>query len=119
MRADVLCQHFELSTQTGSASSGSILNLLKIDPLDSRWSRHSQLARNSLAWLIEIDGFVVTRAASRAAFAGRSVPQGRHPIRSRRRRLVRGRSRAPSIRPLRRSNFACDWDGSPPCPPGS
>jgi len=56
MRADALCQHFGLTTQTGSARSGTILNLLRIGQLDPRWSLPSQLARNPLAWLIEIDG---------------------------------------------------------------
>ncbi|WP_415873634.1 DUF6398 domain-containing protein [Burkholderia ubonensis] len=36
MRADALCQHFGLSTQTGSARSGAILNLLKIGQFDPR-----------------------------------------------------------------------------------
>lgn len=59
MRADALWQHFGLSTQTGSARSGVILNLLKIGQLDPRWSLPSQLARNPLAWLIEVDGLIV------------------------------------------------------------
>ncbi|WP_175924551.1 DUF6398 domain-containing protein [Burkholderia latens] len=59
MRADALCAHFGLSTQTGSARSGAILKLLKIGQLDPRWSLPSQLARNPLAWLIEIDGLIV------------------------------------------------------------
>lgn len=59
MRADALRQHFGLSTQTGSARSGAILNLLKIGQLDPRWSLPSQLARNLLALLIEIDGLIV------------------------------------------------------------
>lgn len=59
MRADALCKHFGLSSQTGSARSGSILNLLRISQLDPRWSLPSQLARNPLVWLIEIDGLIV------------------------------------------------------------
>ncbi|WP_028232835.1 DUF6398 domain-containing protein, partial [Paraburkholderia mimosarum] len=57
--ADALCQHFGLSAQTGSARSGSILNLLKIGQLDPRWSLPSQLDRNPLVWLIEINGIIV------------------------------------------------------------
>ncbi|RQN33901.1 DUF6398 domain-containing protein [Paraburkholderia tropica] len=59
MRADALCQHFGLSAQTGSARSGAILNLLKVGQLDPRWSLPSQLDRNPLVWLIEINGMVV------------------------------------------------------------
>lgn len=44
-------EHFELSTQTGSARSGAILNLLKVGQLDPGWSLSSQLARNPLARL--------------------------------------------------------------------
>ncbi|MFP3709283.1 hypothetical protein SB783_35285 [Paraburkholderia sp. SIMBA_009] len=32
---------------------------MKISQLDPRWSLPSQLARNPLAWLIEIDGLIV------------------------------------------------------------
>ena len=59
LRTDALRQQFELSTRTGSARSVAILDLLKIGQFDPRWSLPSQLARNRLAWLIEIDGLII------------------------------------------------------------
>jgi hypothetical protein len=59
MRADVLCEHFRVSQKTGSAKSTAILTLLKIGAMDPRWSLPSQLAENPMAWLLEVNGFIV------------------------------------------------------------
>jgi hypothetical protein len=59
MRADELCERFDLSPKTGSARSTAILALLKIGSMDPRWSRPSQLARNPMAWLLDVNGYIV------------------------------------------------------------
>ena len=67
MRADELCPHFGLSPKTGSAKSTAIMDLLKIGPMDPKWTLPSRLADNPMAWLIQVNGLIVdARKAPRA-----------------------------------------------------
>ncbi|NUY06258.1 DUF6398 domain-containing protein [Paraburkholderia youngii] len=59
MRADVLCEHFRVSPKTGSAKASAIIAMLKIGAMDPRWSLPSQLARNPMAWMLEVNGYIV------------------------------------------------------------
>jgi hypothetical protein len=59
MRADVLCEHFRVSPKTGSAKSTAIVKLLKIGAMDPHWSLPSRLAENPMAWMLEVNGFIV------------------------------------------------------------
>lgn len=59
MRADELFKHFGFSPKTGSAKSTAILELLKIGPMDPKWTLPSQQANNPMAWLIQVNGLIV------------------------------------------------------------
>lgn len=59
MRADELCAHFGLSASTGSAKSAAILKLLNSGQADPQWTLPSRLAANPMAWMIQVDGFVL------------------------------------------------------------
>ncbi|MBK5965104.1 hypothetical protein CCR95_13655 [Thiocystis minor] len=59
LRADELCAHFGLSASTGSAKSKAILDLLKSGQMDPHWTLPSRLANNPMAWMIQVNGFVV------------------------------------------------------------
>lgn len=59
MRADELCQYFGLSPKTGSAKSTAIMELLKSGQADPNWTLPSRMAVNSMAWLIQVNGFIV------------------------------------------------------------
>ena len=59
LRAADLCGLFDVSPSSGSAKSRQIMDLLKIIPLDPRWCIPSFLAKNPLAWMIEVDGLIV------------------------------------------------------------
>lgn len=59
LRADELCAHFGVSPGTGSAKSTAIMDLLKLGPMDPRWTRPSRLADNPMAWLIQVNGLIV------------------------------------------------------------
>ena len=47
-----------VSEATGSAKSMAIRNLLKIHRLDPEWTLPSQMDRNPMAWLIELEGLI-------------------------------------------------------------
>lgn len=49
MRADALCRHFGLNTQTGSARSSATLHLLRIHQMDPRWSLPNYAPLSSIA----------------------------------------------------------------------
>lgn len=59
MTADELCHPFGVSQKTGSAKSTEIMRLLKIRPMDAQWTPPSRLADNPMAWLIQVNGFIV------------------------------------------------------------
>ncbi len=59
LRGSDLCALFGVSQSAGSARAREIMRLLRIVQLDPRWSLPSKLAENPLAWMIEVNGFVV------------------------------------------------------------
>ena len=59
LRADALCAHFGLSASTGSAKSKAILDLLKSGQMDPHWTLPSRLANNPMAWMIQVNGFLM------------------------------------------------------------
>ena len=59
MRADELCRHFGLSASTGGAKSTAIMKLLNSGQADPHWTLPSRMGDNPMAWLIQVDGFIV------------------------------------------------------------
>ena len=59
MRAERLCALLGTSKATVSAKAKKIMQLLKIGVFDPRWSLPSKLDKNPMAWLIQVDGFIV------------------------------------------------------------
>lgn len=58
-RADELCMHFGVSPKTGSAKSTAIMDLLKSGQFDPNWTLPSRMADNPMAWMIQVNGFIV------------------------------------------------------------
>ena len=50
---------FSVSAQTGQAHSKKVRELLKISAYNPKWIRPSQLDDSPLAWMLEVDGFMV------------------------------------------------------------
>ena len=59
MRADQICQIFGISQSSASVKSKMIMDMLNIVQLDPQWSLPSQLADNPMAWMIEVNGFIL------------------------------------------------------------
>ena len=59
MRADELCQAVGVSQGTASAKSTQIMDMLDITQMHPDWSLPSQLDRNPLAWMIQVNGLLV------------------------------------------------------------
>ena len=54
-----LCKEFGVSTSTGSAKSKEIRDMLKMYQLDPNWCLPSKMDNNIMAWMIEVNGFIV------------------------------------------------------------
>lgn len=52
-------QAFGISSGTGQAKSKAIRDLLKIRTFDPQWTLPSRMDRNPMAWMIEVNGFVL------------------------------------------------------------
>ncbi len=50
---------FGVSAQTGQAHSKKVRDLLKIGAFDPKWTLPSKLDDSPLAWMLEVDGFIV------------------------------------------------------------
>jgi hypothetical protein len=59
MRADELCAWFGLSKSTGGNRSTQIKQILKIGLMDPHWTLPSCMEKNTRAWMISINGFIV------------------------------------------------------------
>ena len=60
-------EYFGVSSATGQARGKQIRDLLKMYPFDVEWSLSSRIEHNPMAWLIEVNGFMVD---------ARSMPRG-------------------------------------------
>jgi hypothetical protein len=59
MRGADLCSAFGVSPSTGAAKGREIMRMFRIGQLDPRWCLPSRLADNPLAWMVELNGFIV------------------------------------------------------------
>jgi hypothetical protein len=59
MKLTAIDKEFGVAESTGQGKSKLIRNLLKIRTSDPRWILPSQMDRNPMAWIIEINGFIV------------------------------------------------------------
>ena len=66
--ADALCQPFNVASRTAAAKSNTILDLLKVTPMDPRWTLPSRLGDNPMAWMVQLaNGLIIdVRQAPRA-----------------------------------------------------
>jgi Domain of unknown function (DUF6398) len=59
MRLGDIDAHFGISESTGAARLAAIRKMLRIDQLDPNWTLPSRLDDNPMAWMVEVNGFVV------------------------------------------------------------
>jgi hypothetical protein len=59
MKMSDIDERIGVSEATGSAKATAIRKLLKLHPLDPEWTLPSRMAKNPLAWIIQVNGLVV------------------------------------------------------------
>ncbi len=50
---------FNVSSATGQSKSKAIRDMLKINAFDPQWTLPSRLADNPMAWMIQVNNFIV------------------------------------------------------------
>jgi hypothetical protein len=59
MKLTAIDKVFGVGESTGQGKSALIRKTLKISPMDPDWSLRSQIAKNPMAWMIQVNGFMV------------------------------------------------------------
>ncbi len=59
MRADDLCAEFGVSQSSGASKAKLIRDMFGMIQMDPHWCLPSQLERNPLAWMIQVNGLIV------------------------------------------------------------
>jgi hypothetical protein len=59
MRMKDIDKEFRVSESNGAARTKAIRDLLKIHPLDVQWMLPSQVDRNPMVWMIQVNGLLV------------------------------------------------------------
>lgn len=80
LRADALCPLFGLSPKTGAAKSTDIMRLLRIRGADPAWTLPSRVADNPMAWLLEVNGYIVDARHMPREFQQQAFERGLIPF---------------------------------------
>jgi len=59
MKLTAIDKALGVSESTGQAKAKAIRTMLKIRPLDSAWSLRSRIKDNPMAWMVQINGFIL------------------------------------------------------------
>lgn len=59
MKLTAIDKAFGVGESTGQGKSMLIRKMLKIRPMDPEWSLRSRIAHNPMAWMIQVNGFLV------------------------------------------------------------
>lgn len=70
---------FPVCESTGQGKSMLIRRMLKIKSMDPAWSLRSQMDRNPMAWMIQVQGFLVDARFLKRAIQEEALRQGLIP----------------------------------------
>jgi hypothetical protein len=70
---------FGVAESTGQGKSKAIRTMLKIRPFDSQWTLPSRMDENPMAWMIEVNGFVVDARHLKREFQEEAFRKGLIP----------------------------------------
>jgi hypothetical protein len=79
MKLTAIDKAYGVAESTGQGKSKAIRDLLKIRTNDTRWTLPSQLDRNPMAWMIEINGFIVDARHLKREFQEEALRKGLIP----------------------------------------
>ena len=79
MKLTAIDKAFGVGESTGQGKSMLIRKMLKIRPMDPAWSLRSQMDRNPMAWMIQMNGFLVDARILKREFQEEAFRKGLIP----------------------------------------
>jgi len=79
MKLTALDKAFGVAESTGQGKSNAIRTLLKIRDFDPNWTLPSRMGENPMAWMIEINGFIVDARHLKREFQEEALRKGLIP----------------------------------------
>ena len=79
MKLTAIDRAFGVGESTGQGKSMLIRKTLKIRPMDPAWSLRSQMDRNPMAWMIQMNGFLVDARILKREFQEEALRRGLIP----------------------------------------
>ena len=79
MKLTAIDRAFGVGESTGQGKSMLIRKMLKINPMDPAWSLRSQMDRNPMAWMIQMNGFLVDARILKREFQEEALRRGLIP----------------------------------------
>ena len=79
MKLTAIDKAFGVAESTGQGKSKTIRTLLKIRTFDPHWTLPSQMDKNPMAWMIEINGFILDARHLKREFQEEAFRQGLIP----------------------------------------
>ncbi len=79
MKLTAIDKAFGVGESTGQGKSMLIRKMLKIRPMDPAWSLRSQMDRNPMAWMIQMNGFLVDARILKREFQEEALRRGLIP----------------------------------------
>ena len=79
MKLTAIDKAFGVGESTGQGKSMLIRKMLKIKPMDPAWSLRSQMDSNPMAWMIQMNGFLVDARILKREFQEEALRKGLIP----------------------------------------
>lgn len=79
MKMTAIDKAFGVGESTGQGKSMLIRKMLKISPMDPAWSLRSQIEQNPMAWMIQLNGFLVDARILKREFQEEALRKGLIP----------------------------------------
>ena len=79
MKLTAIDKAFGVGESTGQGKSMLIRKMLKIRPMDPAWSLRSQMDRHPMAWMIQMNGFLVDARILKREFQEEALRRGLIP----------------------------------------
>jgi hypothetical protein len=79
MKLTAIDKAFGVAESTGQGKSKAIRTLLKIRTFDPHWTLPSRMGENPMAWMIEINGFIVDARYLKREFQEDALRKGLIP----------------------------------------
>ena len=79
MKLTAIDRAFGVAESTGQGKSKAIRTMLKIRTFDPQWTLPSRMAENPMAWMIEINGFIVDARHLKREFQEEALRKGLIP----------------------------------------